>query len=244
MTTRWLGRNFSYYETLESTNDAAVAAARRGEPSGTVVVADSQTRGRGRLGRQWDSPPGLNVYFSGLVRPAWPPSDLPPLSLVAAVAICEALAPVANISPTVKWPNDVLVNGRKLAGILVELSADTTRIAHVVIGVGLNVNQTVFSAELERCATSLMRETGRQWDRLDILCRVLERLEFWLDRVPEKKEQALEQWVGWNATIGKDVSVVQGQGWVHGRAVGIDDTGALLVENVEGLHRIVSGDLR
>ena len=154
--------SFHLYESTDSTNIRAVHLAESGAPHGTVVCADSQTGGRGRLGRTWESPPGVNLYLSLLIRPTIDSREAPRLTLVTAIALAEAVEDVAGISAALKWPNDLYIGGRKAAGILAEMSSDLDRLRHVVLGVGLNVNAAPedFPADLQPKATSLRQETG------------------------------------------------------------------------------------
>ena len=133
-----------HFETLDSTNDLAKELAARGAPEGTVVVAETQTGGRGRLGREWNSPPGVGLYVSLVLRPMLPPMELPQITLTTAVAVVRAVRRVAGVAPGIKWPNDLLFNGKKLGGILTEMETESDRIRHVVVGLGLNVNNPGF----------------------------------------------------------------------------------------------------
>lgn len=160
----------------DSTNTRAVALAERGAAHGTVVCADAQTGGRGRMGRAWSSPPGLNLYVSLLLRPPVEPQAAPRLTLVAAVALAEAVERAAGLCAGLKWPNDLLIDGKKAAGILAEMASDPDRVRHVVVGVGLNVNAAPrdFPAELRAAATSLAIAAGRPFRRVDVLAAFLD----------------------------------------------------------------------
>ena len=166
-----------YFETLDSTNDLAKALAVQGAPEGTVVVAEAQTSGRGRLGREWDSPPGVGLYVSLVLRPMLPPMELPQITLTTAVAVVRAVRRVAGLAPGIKWPNDLLLNGKKLGGILTEMETESDRIRHVVVGLGLNVNNPGFPPELAATATSLALEAGRTFSRVNLLQAWLEEFE-------------------------------------------------------------------
>lgn len=205
------GRAVEYHRTIGSTNDRATELAVAARPEGTVVIADEQTRGRGRLKRPWVSVSGVGVYLSAIVRPPIPPSRAPELSFVSAVAIAEAVRAETRLPVEIKWPNDLLAprrsaarlsvegrasraaddtgnghgaGGRKMAGVLAEMHATSHAIRHIIIGIGLNVNHdaATFPAELRATATSLALETGRCQSRVLIACRVLERLEAWYAR--------------------------------------------------------------
>ncbi len=149
-----------HFETLDSTNDLAKQLAAQGAPEGAVVVAEAQTGGRGRLGREWNSPPGVGLYVSLVLRPMLPPMELPQITLTTAVAVVRAVRRVAGVAPGIKWPNDLLLDGKKLGGILTEMETESDRIRHVVVGLGLNVNNPEFPPELAATATSLALAAG------------------------------------------------------------------------------------
>lgn len=243
--TRWLGRRYEYHLQLDSTNDALTALARQAAPHGTVVVADEQRRGRGRQGRSWASPPGENLYFSLLLRPEWPPGAVPPISLAAAVGVAHGLARFFDRPPTVKWPNDLLCDGRKLCGILVEMAAELDRVIHVVVGVGINVNQRRFPGELEPIATSLARELGRTVSRPAVLAAVLAGLESWLDALlAGATERVLDEWTQLADWLGQRVTVLSANQQLRGIALGIDRDGALRLRDDRGEeHRVLAGDV-
>ena len=166
-----------HFETLDSTNDLAKELAAQGAPEGTVVVAETQTGGRGRLGREWNSPPGVGLYVSLVLRPMLPPMELPQITLTTAVAVVRAVRRVTGVAPGIKWPNDLLLNGKKLGGILTEMETESDRIRHVVVGLGLNVNNPAFPPELAATATSLALATGRAFSRVQLLQAWLEEFE-------------------------------------------------------------------
>lgn len=249
-TTRWLGQDYRYLEVVGSTNEELGRWALDGAAAGTVLVADRQEAGRGRLGRAWESPPGQNLYLSVLLRPSWAPSELPPITLAVAVAVARALEPFLGAAPLVKWPNDLLTSERrKLCGILAEMSAELDSVRHIVLGVGINVNQTRFGRALGNTASSLRRETGRAVSRAEVLLAVLAELEEWLDVLlgggEDGRDRILQEWLTLaEPWLGGQVTVHDMQGVLEGRAVGIDTSGALLVEADGVQHRILAGDLR
>src|SRR4051794_14278733 len=152
--TRWLGRAYRHLAECRSTNDEAAAWARAGAPHGALVIADAQTGGRGRLGRTWHSPPGENLYFSTVLRPEIPPHRAPPLTLAVGVALADAVRE-AGCDAQLKWPNDLLLDGKKVAGILTEMTTSGGRVEFVVIGIGVNLDARAFPAELDGRATSI-----------------------------------------------------------------------------------------
>jgi BirA family biotin operon repressor/biotin-[acetyl-CoA-carboxylase] ligase len=246
--TRWLGRDYRFREQVGSTNETLARLAISEElAAGTVLVADEQLEGRGRLGRSWASPAGQNLYVSLLLRPPWAPSQVPPVTLAVAVAVARALEPFLGAAPVVKWPNDLLgPDGRKLCGILAEMSAEIDRLHHIIIGIGLNVNQTRFARGL--AATSLARERGKPASRASVLVGLLESLEYWLELLLEGgddgRDRLLDEWLllaePW---LGQTVRVSGGEGQLTGVATGIDTSGALLVEAEGETHRILAGDV-
>ena len=247
--TEWLGRDYRYRDRVGSTNEELARLAMVEElPAGTVLVADEQLAGRGRLGRSWASPAGKNLYVSLLLRPEWAPSEVPPVTLAVAVAAARALEPFLGWAPVVKWPNDLLSRDRrKLCGILAEMSAELDRLHHIILGVGLNVNQRSFPRELSQ-ATSLRREVGRDVSRTDVLVALLASLELWLGELleggDEGRDRLLDEWLQLaDPWLGEAVEVQTGEGPLVGTAVGIDTSGALLLE-VEGeTHRLLAGDV-
>lgn len=230
---------------LGSTNDLAKELGRRGAPEGTLVVAEAQDAGRGRLGRSWASPAGVGLYASLILRPPLPPVELPRLTLTVAVAAARALERTAGVSPGIKWPNDLLLHGRKLAGILTELETEAERLRYVVVGLGLNVNTPAFPSELADTATSLLLTTGRTHSRLAVLQAWLEELEslyelFLARGFPE----ILAQWQARTVTLGRPARVRQGDQEICGLAVGVDPEGALLLQTDGGeIVRVTSGEL-
>lgn len=244
--TRWLGRVYSFHHCLGSTNDEVARLARTGAPEGTLVVADTQTGGRGRLGRSWVSPPRENLYFSFLLRPAWQASDLPPLSLVVAVGLARGLEPFVGTLPRLKWPNDVLCAGRKLSGILVEMATEEARVAHVVVGIGLNVNQQSFPGELSGIATSLRAAAAREFPRAEVLATVLLALERSIERIYQGDRAALlAEWEERACHLGREIEVRGRDGSVRGVALGISPSGALIVRDAAGRRQeVLAGDVQ
>lgn len=246
--TRALGHTYRFLPEVESTNAELSRLADEGIAEGTVLVADHQRAGRGRLGRRWESPAGANLMFSLLLRPELAPAELPPLSLAAAVGVAAGLAPFLEEAPQVKWPNDLLsAGGKKICGILTELAAEIDRVRHVVIGVGINVNQTRFASALAD-ATSLKREARTTFSRAEVLVSVLESVESWIDRVLEEgqggREAMLAEWMAWAPWLGGQVEIRSGAERYRAKAIGIDQSGALLLQLRGGAkRRLIAGDV-
>ncbi len=246
LATHDLGHTIHYHDTLPSTNERAFRLAHDGAEHGEVVVADQQTAGKGRRGRTWTSPPGLNLYFSAILRPDLAPQRAPELTLVAAVALTEVMRE-AGAEAAIKWPNDVQIDGRKVAGILTELSADPDRVHFIVLGIGVNLNAQPehFPEELRPLATSLAQHRGQRVPRALFTANLLNRLEEWLDLHLETGFGAVRQrWKELSSTLGQDVLVRTDRREFRGHAEDIDESGALLVRVEDGsLERVLAGDV-
>lgn len=245
--TRHIGRQVIYFAQTDSTNLRAHELGKSGAPEGTVVLADSQTAGKGRLGRRWSSPAGVNLYASVLVRPPVAPRHASQLTFLSAAAVARTVAETASLPVSVKWPNDVLVAGRKIAGLLNELDAETERIHYLVLGIGVNLNMTAdqFPEDLRYPATSMLLATGRSVSRIDFtrcLLRHLDDLyELYLTQgfVP-----VLEAWMSYFDLIGRAVEVDYHDRRVVGTVAGLDDDGALLLVLGDGSReRVLAGDV-
>ncbi len=244
LSTNDIGRVVCAFEEVVSTNDIARQLAEDGAPHGTLVIAESQTHGRGRHGRRWVSRAGENLTFSLVLRPELSPNRAAETTLVAAVAAVAELR-AAGFDAAVKWPNDLLVNGRKVGGFLCEMSAEEGRLRFLVLGVGINVNATEFSPELESRATSLRLARGEPIPRALLLAAILGSLEGWLDvHGTEGFGPIRERTREWSATLGQQVRIDEAGRVVAGLAVDIDESGALLVRNAAGeTERIWAGDI-
>jgi BirA family biotin operon repressor/biotin-[acetyl-CoA-carboxylase] ligase len=243
---RRLGRAYEFFSACASTNDMVRSRAAAGAAEGLLVVADSQTAGRGRLGRSWHSPPGQNLYLSLLLRPALPASHAAPLTLLAGAALADTLAK-AGVLPRLRWPNDLLVpmagGFRKVAGILTEMATDGEAIRHIVLGVGVNVNGLEFPPELAERATSLRIALGRSLDRARLLAGFLNAFEpIYDDFLARGPGLGLAQWRRY-ADLGRMCRIDRDGARVEGIATDIDDSGALLVRDDAGrVHRLISGE--
>lgn len=242
-----IGRDIRVFQETGSTNDIVDKMGRDEVPEGVVVFAESQTKGRGRLGREWVSPPGRGLWFSILLRPALPPQAATQITIAAATGLARAIKERTHVAPEIKWPNDLLVRGRKLCGILTEMSAELDTIRYVVLGIGLNVN---FAAEdwppaLRPLATSLRLETGHPIRRTELAAAILRELNRDYQRVRGGAFESLaDEWERQCSTIGQNVEVCQGTRKLRGRAEALDAEGALLLRTDHGhLERIVGGDV-
>jgi BirA family transcriptional regulator, biotin operon repressor / biotin---[acetyl-CoA-carboxylase] ligase len=246
--TSTFGREWiDYFPVIDSTNVRARMIADRGAPEGTVVVAEAQLKGKGRRGRSWFSPAGEGVTVSVILRPRVPPSEAPQLVLMAAVAAAEALLAQAALPVSIKWPNDILVGGKKIAGILTEMRLAGDRIDHVVIGMGVNVNTPAESlpSEIAAIATSLCAVTGRTFSRAGLLRTYLEKLEGWYAIFRERRFEAIrDRWLEIARIVGKQVKIAGVDRTYEGEVVDIDPTGFLILKSPDGgVQRILAGDV-
>ena len=241
--TQFLGKKIIYEDTVGSTMDVAFRLGMEGAAEGTLVCAEGQTKGKGRLGRHWNSPKGKGIYMSIILRPSLPPTEVAQLTLLTAVAVCEAIQRVSGAAARIKWPNDILVENRKLAGILTELSAETDRVRFVVVGVGVNVNTPL--SVLPPQATSLKEETHRKVSRVELAQEILRGLEHWYECLKKQGfAPVVERWKELSSTLGKRVRLVDPGGEVEGEAVDLDKTGRLMIRNDAGLIvSKISGDV-
>lgn len=244
--TKSIGRTLFCYHTVQSTNDIAAQKAEHGAPHGTVVVADQQTKGRGRLGRVWHSPPETGIYVSILLRPPFAPDKAPALSIMTAVALADTFGAYVPGEVQIKWPNDVWIGGKKAAGILTELSADKHKISHVVIGAGINVNQGVrqFPEELRPIATSLRRAVKRKVRRVDLLQAFL--LNFEKEYAAYEKDGLRKSHAKirrYSSLIGKQIGIRTGNTVVEGIAIDIDNEGRLIMDRDGTAVAITAGEV-
>ncbi len=242
-----IGRDIQVFEETTSTNDVIEKLARDGVREGVVVFAESQTKGRGRLGRTWMSPPHKGLWFSILLRPELRPQAATQLTIASATALRRAIKSVTGIVPEIKWPNDLMINGKKVAGILTEMSAELDRVRYVILGIGVDVNLEAgeFPPDLRKIATSLRIETGEELERAELATAILRELEADYRRVCAGRfAQVADEWEESCATIGRQVSVQMGVQKIRGRAEALDDDGALLVRTEHGhLERVIGGDV-
>jgi BirA family biotin operon repressor/biotin-[acetyl-CoA-carboxylase] ligase len=227
-----------------STNDVARKQARKGARSGFLVAASHQTRGRGRLGRSWESPPDRGLYVSILLRPDLPMTEAGKLTILSSVALVDAVEAVSGLRPNIKWPNDLVVGRRKLAGLLIETEPKGKRLAFAVIGIGLNVRQEAkdFSPEVRGLATSLYLATGQLHRRADLLVALLQALE---QRLSRPFDEAREAWTASSLTLGQRVTLTTVRGRKHGQAMGLDESGALLLRSDSGeVEAVTAGDMQ
>jgi BirA family biotin operon repressor/biotin-[acetyl-CoA-carboxylase] ligase len=245
--TKWMGRSIHHFHSTDSTNSMAYQLALQGAEEGEVVVAETQKKGRGRLGRKWYSPPLTNLYLSVILRPEIPPQQASLMTLMAAVATAGAIHKFSGLQPMIKWPNDILLRNRKVAGLLNEIHSETDRIHFVILGIGVNLNmdEKMFSKEIRSLATSLKKEMGQSISRKAFLQTLLEELEMWYETfLREGAPPVLKAWRDEAQIQGRPVKVTSfGEVWV-GTAIDVDSDGALTLETKEGERkRVVAGDV-
>jgi BirA family biotin operon repressor/biotin-[acetyl-CoA-carboxylase] ligase len=244
LSTSVIGQRVMVYSRIGSTNDEAKRLAEAGASEGTLVIADEQMTGRGRLQRTWWAPPGTALLMSLILRPDLAPHQAQRLTMLCSLAACDAIAETTGLAPAVKWPNDVLLDGRKVCGILTELGIEGTRLAYAVVGMGINVNVDFGGAgELARTATSLAQELGREVSRLELLRAILTGIERWYARL-RTGESPHAEWTTRLATLGQRVIVTTPTEQLSGVAEGVDADGGLLLRDGSGMLRcVLAGDV-
>jgi BirA family transcriptional regulator, biotin operon repressor / biotin---[acetyl-CoA-carboxylase] ligase len=245
--TQRLGQHIHYQESVDSTQKMALRLSLDGALEGTVVIAEEQTAGRGRMDRSWYSPKFSGVWMSIILRPNLLPQKAPQLTLIVAVAVVQAIEELTPLRPRIKWPNDILINGKKMTGILTELQAESDRINSIIIGIGMNVNQekNAYPEELRSIATSLFIETGTKINRAELIRHVLINLEHLYDVYLEAGFYPIKiLWESYAVSIGEMITARMRQGDIHGKALGITDDGVLMIEDQVGkIHYVYSADI-
>lgn len=245
--TRCIGQKIYFYEKIDSTNLEAKRLAQQGAPDGAVVVAEEQDGGRGRLERPFYSPKGRGIWFSVILRPSFLPQDAPKCTLLSAVAVARAMEKF-GLKAQIKWPNDILYKGKKLVGILTEMSAEMERIHYVIIGTGINVNMTAedFPEDIRAKASSLAIMKGEKIPRVPFFRAVLEAMDDLYAKVQaDGFSEVFNEWRRYSITLGQEVRVIGARSSevFTGRAVDIDEDGALLVDTETGRRRVLAGDV-
>jgi len=245
--TKRIGCRVTCVRETESTNLLAFRLAENAAPEGTVVIAEAQTGGKGRLGRHWESPPGVNLYCSVILRPPMSPARAPQLTFLSAVAVARTIEGTDCLQPKIKWPNDVLVKGMKVAGLLNEMSAETDTIHCVVLGIGVNLNmrKEQFPRELRQPASSLLLESGETVNRVDFTRRLFTTLDTLYDEYLGAGFAPIrEEWLFRSTVQGRTVRVSFGNGAMEGVVIGVDNDGALLLDRGSGNpERVLAGDV-
>jgi len=245
--TKIIGRDIRVFEETTSTNDVVEKLARDGVKEGVVIFAESQTKGRGRLGRKWISPAHRGLWFSILLRPDLRPQEMTQLTVASATALRRAMVAETGLSPEIKWPNDLLIGGKKVAGILTEVNAEPDRVKYAILGIGVDVNVSVteLPPDVRKLATSLKIEAGKTMDRAELATAILRELDADYARICARKFDALaDEWEAHCVTIGRNVTVQIGDRKIRGCAESLSDDGALLLRTEHGrLEPITGGDV-
>ena len=244
--TEWAGGRTVYFDATDSTNVQAKRLAEAHAPHGTLVVSDRQDGGKGRRGRSWASPSGVGIWMSLILRPEIAPSSASMLTLAAALAVREGIQEETGLSPLIKWPNDLVLNGKKICGILTEMSTELMEIQYVITGIGINVNQREFPSEIRDTATSLSLEAGRCFRRSSLIAAILKAFEKDYAAFLKTGDLSLllEEYNACLVNRGKEVCILDPSGEYRAVAEGIDESGSLLVTLPDGTRReIISGEV-
>lgn len=242
----WAGKNVYYYSVTDSTNTRIKQLAESGAPHGTLAVANMQEAGKGRRGRSWYSEAGTGVWMSMLLRPEFAPEQASMITLVAALAVAAAIKDASGLEACIKWPNDIVVSGKKVCGILTEMSLEADYISYVVCGIGINVNHENFPQDISDTATSLTIECDKKINRTELIASVWRHFEKYYEKFCEAGDMSLlvEQYNNMLVNAGRFVRVLDPKGEWSGKAIGINNKGELLVEKEDGsLSQVYSGEV-
>lgn len=248
ISTQWAGKNIVYYNEIDSTNTAAKKAAEAGAPHGTLVVSDYQSMGKGRRGKTWSAPHGVGIWMSLIMRPELPPSAASMLTLVAAMAVAEGLDKATDgvLKAQIKWPNDIVSGGKKICGILTEMSTELECINYVVTGMGINANTEEFPEDIETVASSILLETGKRLNRSKTINCIMQKFETYYKAFVEAGNMSglIKEYNSRLANKDNTVKVLKPGGGYTGISLGINDSGALLVKTEDGtIHSVISGEV-
>jgi len=245
LNTKFMGRKIYYYETIGSTNEFMKSIVEKNKGEGWVVIAEEQTEGKGRLGRTWSSPKNQGIWMSLLLRPDIPPHLAPCITQVVAAAIVSALNNL-GIETKIKWPNDIVVNGKKVCGILTEMSGSLEQLNYIVVGIGMNINMddNIFPEELKEKATSLKSATGVTWNRRHILGMIFNELEkYYNEFVLGNHKLYLDVCRRYSVLLGKEIQIIKRDSIKIGKALDIDENGALIVNINGNIEKVISGEV-
>ena len=246
MNTEWAGREVTYFDLTDSTNVQARILAENGAPHGTLVVADKQSGGKGRRGRSWESPGGEGIWMSILLRPDMNPVNASMLTLVMALAAEKGIREVTGLESQIKWPNDLVLNKKKICGILTEMSTEQMAIKYVIIGIGINVCQTEFPEEIKATATSLYLESGEKTPRSKIIAGIMAALEEYYKIFMETEDMSglIEEYNQKLVNLNNEVCILAPTGDFRGVSTGINKTGGLMVRLEDGSEtEVISGEV-
>ena len=243
---KWVGCEILYFDSIDSTNTKAQELAEKGYPSGTLVVADKQIAGKGRRGRNWESPSGCGIFMTLMLKPDINPNNASMLTLVSALAVAKALADITGKDAKIKWPNDIVIDGRKVCGILTEMSAQFDYINNIVIGIGINVNNSSFPEEISATASSLrLLSGGQKYRRAEIIEKIMEYFEKYYSIFLETEDLSalVNEYDAMLVNMKKQVKVLDPKEPFEGKAMGITKTGELIVDTWESRKLVSSGEV-
>ncbi len=246
VTTKWAGRTVYFRKETGSTNEDAAELAEEGKEHGTLVVTDYQTAGHGRCGRGWEAEQGDSIAMTLLLRPKVKPDKASMITLVMALAVADVLSKLTEETVKIKWPNDILVNNKKVCGILTQMDTKPDKVNYVIVGVGINVNNCIFSPEVSKIASSLLNETGNKYSRADIIIGIMDHFEYYYDMFEEIGDLSfmVSMYDGYLVNKDKEVRVLDPKGEFTGTADGINDYGELIVQKEDGsFTRVDSGEV-
>jgi len=246
MHTEWVAKEVLYFDTIDSTNTKAQELAEKGYPSGTLVVADKQESGKGRRGRSWVSPSGTGIFMTLMIKPDINPNNASMLTLVAALAVAKAITSVTGEEALIKWPNDIVINGKKVCGILTEMNAQFDYINHIVVGIGINVHNESFPEEISQMASSLMIEAGgKRFHRAQIIAETMSYFEQYYDTFLKTQDLSalVREYDELLVNRNKSVRVLDPKEPFDGKAMGITPKGELIVETWESRKLVSSGEV-
>jgi BirA family biotin operon repressor/biotin-[acetyl-CoA-carboxylase] ligase len=243
--TSWAGNEIQVLDVVDSTNNMAKRCAEEGAGHGLLIIGDQQTAGKGRRGRAWDSKKGEGIFMTLLLKPDLEPGNASMLTLVMALAVRRALEHVANLSASIKWPNDIICNGKKVCGILTEMSAQMDYINHIVIGVGINVHNETFLPEVENVATSIYQQTGVHIVRTELVAEVLNCFEYYYEQFMTTQDlcSLVEEYNQYLINCDRKVLVLDAKHTYTGTALGINSSGELQVLTEDGIRNVASGEV-
>ena len=243
---KWVGCEILYFDSIDSTNTKAQEVAEKGYPSGTLVVADKQIAGKGRRGRNWESPSGCGIFMTLMLKPDINPNNASMLTLVSALAVAKALADITGKDAKIKWPNDIVIDGRKVCGILTEMSAQFDYINNIVIGIGINVNNSSFPEEISATASSLrLLSGGKKYRRAEIIEKIMEYFEKYYSIFLETEDLSalVNEYDAMLVNMKRQVKVLDPKEPFEGTAMGITKTGELIVDTWESRKLVSSGEV-
>lgn len=247
LTTKFIGKDLFYFDSIDSTNSKAKILANNGAAEGTVVISEEQLNGRGRLGRNWSSPKYSGIWMSIILRPNLQPADVPVITQVAAAAVCKSMREI-NVETYIKWPNDIILNNKKLCGILTEMSCEIDKVNYVVVGIGVNVNQKEddIPHEIKDVATSIKIQSGKTVSRKELTARILNNFEELYEdiNINNNLKASIEICRKYSILIGKEIRIIRVGKETIAKAINLSDSGRLIVEYEDGkIDEIISGEV-